>query len=309
MTDPLAEIVMLLQPSPGVSKTVGGAGRWRLARPADGQPFYGVILEGGCRLAVEGDAPVALETGDFVLIPAARAFAMTSREPPAHGVIDDPPVQLAYGETRLGTPDGLPDVRMLVGHCTFGSPDAGILVALLPQLVHVRGDPRLAAIVGLVRDESRAERPARGVVLARLLEVLLIEALRSNTGVNAAPGLVRGLGDPRLAAAIRRMHERPEHGWTIAELSDAAAMSRSTFFARFERAVGSAPMTYLLTWRMALAQDLLRRGEGVGAVAARVGYASASTFSTAFTRQVGLPPSRHAQERSRQLANGHDAAR
>ena len=85
----------------------------------------------------------------------------------------------------------------------------------------------------------------------------------------------------------------------MAELADAAALSRSTFFDRFERAVGSAPMAYLLTWRMALAQDLLRRGKGVAAVAECVGYASASTFSTAFARHVGLPPSRYGQDRVR----------
>ena len=58
------------------------------------------------------------------------------------------------------------------------------------------------------------------------------------------------------------MHERPAHPWTIVELAKEAALSRSTFFERFSRAVGLAPMEYLLTWRMALAKDLLRRNEG-----------------------------------------------
>ena len=102
-------------------------------------------------------------------------------------------------------------------------------------------------------DETRRLRPARDLVLARLLEVLLIEALRSTTHTAASPGLLRGLADPRLAAAIRCMHERPGQTWTVAELAKAAALSRSTFFDRFRRAVGAAPMDYLLTWRMALA--------------------------------------------------------
>jgi transcriptional regulator GlxA family with amidase domain len=133
--------------------------------------------------------------------------------------------------------------------------------------------------------------------MSRLLEVLLIEALRSAAETTASPGLVRGLSDARLAAAIRVMHEHPTRAWTVAELAKEAALSRSTFFERFNRRVGMAPMEYLLTWRMALAKDLLRRNEGrVAEVAQRVGYSSASTFSVAFTRHVGRPPAQYARE-------------
>jgi AraC-like DNA-binding protein len=76
-----------------------------------------------------------------------------------------------------------------------------------------------------------------------------------------------------------------------AELAKKAALSRSAFFERFSRAVGLPPMEYLLAWRMALAKDLLRRNDlGIAEVAERVGYGSASTFSTAFSRHVGQPP-------------------
>jgi len=185
-------------------------------------------------------------------------------------------------------------VRFIIGHCVFGSPDAALLVSLLPRLVHVRGAPRLASLVELVRDEARQQRPARDVVMTRLLEVLLIEALRSTVGTAASPGLLRGLADARLAGALRRLHEAPAHPWTVVELAREAALSRSSFFERFQRAVGMAPMEYLLAWRMALAKDLLRRGtDSVAAVAERVGYSSASTFSVAFARHIGVAPGRY----------------
>ena len=188
---------------------------------------------------------------------------------------------------------------MMAGHCSFGSPDASLLVSLLPQFVHVRGEQRLATLVQLVREESRAQRPAREVVLSRLLEVLLIEALRSTPARTRRRAWCAALADARLAAAIRGMHERPTHAWTVAELAKEAALSRSTFFERFSRAVGVAPMEYLLTWRMALAKDLLRRNEGrVADIAERVGYSSASTFSVAFTRHVGRPPTQYAREQA-----------
>jgi AraC-like DNA-binding protein len=300
MVDPLTEVVTLLQPQARFSKVVSGAGAWRVRRSEAGQPFYCVILGGSCRLAVDGHEPIGLEEGDFILIPEVHGFAMSSFEPPPEDV-DTVPVALPNGEFRLGEQSGLPEVQLLVGYCVFGSPDASLLVSLLPQLLHVRGENkpanRLATIVQLVGEESRALRPARDVILARLLEVLLIEALRSAAGTAASPGLLRGLADERLAVAIRRMHDSMALPWTVAQLAKEAALSRSAFFERFSRAVGVAPMAYLLAWRMAWAKNLLRRKEGgVAEVAERVGYGSASAFSVAFTRHVGLPPTRYARE-------------
>lgn len=298
MIDPLAEVVTLLQPSASFSKLVSGAGRWSVRRAESGRPFYCAVLEGASRLAVDGREPVILEQGDFVLIPSAFDFTASSLEPP-RGKRDTAHVVLPDGEVRHGNSSGPPDVRMLVGYCVFASPDASLLVSLLPQFVHVRGERRLSTLVELVREESRERRPAREVILARLLEVLLIEALRSTAGTAASPGLLRGLADERLAIAIRRMHESPTQAWTVAQLAKEAALSRSAFFERFSRAVGVAPMEYLLGWRMALAKDLLRRKEvTVAEVAEQVGYSSASTFSVAFTRHVGLPPTHYAREQA-----------
>ena len=297
MIDPLAEVVTLLQPGASFSKVVAGAGSWRVHRSESGRPFYCVLLDGSCRLAIHGREEITLEPGDFVLIPSAFDFTMSSFEPPPAGDAATHPVEVSPGEFRIGCHEAPPDVRALIGYCFFGSSDATLLVSLLPEVVHVRGESRLATLVQLVDEESRQRRPGREVILAHLLEVILIEALRSMAGMETPPGLVRGLGDERLAVALRIMHERPTHAWTVGQLAKATALSRSAFFERFRRAVGVAPMEYLLHWRMALAQDLLRREDGgVAEVAARVGYSSASTFSVAFSRHVGRPPMRYARE-------------
>lgn len=296
MIDPLAQIVGLLQPSATVAKAVSAAGPWAVRRADAGQPFYAAVTEGTCLLTVERGEPTVLQAGDFVLIPAARGFVMSSLQPPPRRQPEMAPVALRDGSLRHGDPRARADVRLLVGHCQFGSADEALLVSLLPELVHVRGDARLAALVQLVAEEARARRPAREVVLARLVEVLFIEALRTTGHGAAPPGLLRGLADPRLAAAIRRMHAQPSRAWTVDQLAKEAALSRSTFFERFNREVGAAPMAYLQAWRMALAKKLLRdRAAAVAEVAQRVGYSSASTFSVAFARHVGVPPARYAR--------------
>ncbi|MDE1148186.1 MAG: AraC family transcriptional regulator [Azospirillaceae bacterium] len=296
--DPLAEVVTLLQPTARFSKLVECAGQWRIRRDTTGEPFYCAVLEGCCRVSVDGQPPMILQGGDFVLVPAMRALVNESVEAPPAGVTTTP-VEIAEGCFRVGRVDGPADLRMRIGHCNFGSPDAALLVPLLPQVVLARGEPRLATLMQLVGDETRARRPARELVLERLLEVLLIEALRCSSETASAPGLAWGLADERLAGALRAFHARPEHSWTVAELAAEAALSRSAFFARFSRTVGLAPMEYVLAWRMALARRMLRGHElAVEQVAERVGYSSASTFSVAFARHAGMPPARYARMRA-----------
>jgi transcriptional regulator GlxA family with amidase domain len=151
-------------------------------------------------------------------------------------------------------------------------------------------------LVKFVSEESNERKAGRDLVLTRLVELLLIEALRSKPGDDTPPGLLRGLADTRLAVSIRHMHSYPGRSWTVAQLANKAALSRSAFFERFTRAVGMPPMEYLLAWRMAVAKDLLRREDiGLAEVAERVGYSSASTFSAAFSRHIGQPPGRYAR--------------
>jgi AraC-like DNA-binding protein len=296
MKDPLSEVITLLQPRAVFSKGISGAGRWAVRYSEFGEPSFCAVLEGRCRLSVDGHADLLLQAGDFVLLPATPGFTMSSLEPGQPAYIDPKVTPAPVGEVRHGRRGGKPDVRLLGGYFVFGCPDAAILVPLLPAVVHVRGVERLSVLVRLVGEEAGARRPGRDLMLMRLVEVLLIEALRSTSGEDAPAGLLRGLSDARLAPAIRQMHDQPARSWTMAQLAEKAALSRSAFFERFSRTVGLPPMEYLLAWRMALAKNLLRIGTlGLAEVAERVGYSSTSTFSTAFSRHVGRPPGQFAR--------------
>jgi AraC-like DNA-binding protein len=298
MADPLTEVITLLRPRTVLSKGISGAGAWGVRYADFGQPSFCAVLDGRCRLAVDGQDLVTLEAGDFVLLPTTPGFTISGFEPVSPTFTDPKVTPAPTGDVRHGRPDGDPDVRLLGGYFVFDTPDAGLLASLLPALIHVRGAERLSILVRLVGEESREQRSGRDLVLSRLVEVLLVEALRSTQGPDAPQGLLRGLGDARLAPAIRQMHDDPARSWTVAKLARHAALSRSALFERFTRAVGLPPMEYLLAWRMALAKDLLRqRNIGLAEVAEQVGYRSASAFSTAFSRHVGQPPSHYARDR------------
>ncbi len=296
MIDPLSEVITLLRPRTVYSKLISGAGRWGVRYSAFEQPSFCTVLEGSCLLAVDGQKSITLEAGDLMLMPATPGFTMTGFEPVTPQPINPKTMSSPMGEVRHGRRGGRPDVRLLGGYFVFDSPDAALLVSLLPVLIHVRGVERLSVLVKLVREETLEQRPGRDHVLVRFVEVLLVEALRSTAATDAPAGLIRGLADAKLAVAMRLMHGEPSRSWTVEELAKKASLSRSAFFARFTSAVGLPPMEYLLAWRMALAKDLLCKDDAaIATVAERVGYGSASAFSTAFSRYVGQPPGRYAR--------------
>lgn len=294
--DPLAEVISLLEPRTVFSKRISGAGPWAVQYSEFGHPSFCVLLEGACRLVVDGAPSLELQAGDFVLLPATPGFRMGGFEDALPDLLDPKVSPTMADEVRHGRQSGPPDVRMLGGYFIFDSPDASLLVALMPPVIHVRGVERLSMVVRLVGEEAMDRRPGRDLVLTRLVEVLLIEALRITPSEQTPPGLLRGLADPQLAHALRQMHGQIARPWTVAQLAKTSGFSRSAFFDRFSRTIGIPPMEYLLRWRMAVAKDLLSKRElRMAEVAERVGYGSTSAFSTAFSRYVGEPPSRFAR--------------
>ncbi|WP_439669603.1 IS5 family transposase IS4811 [Cupriavidus necator] len=296
MSDPLSEIVRLLHPQAVFANPISGKGNWAVRYSEFGKPSFCIMLEGSCRLAVDGHEPTTLSAGDFVLLPTTPGFTISSFAPAPPVYMDPNQVREGRGELRYGEQTGQPDMRSLGGSFLFDCTDPGLLVSMLPKVVHVQGSTRLSQLVQMVGEESADEKPGNEFMCSRLVEMLLVEAMRSTTSGSAPPGLLRGLGDERLAAALKQMHAHIDRSWSVAQLAKIAALSRSSFFERFTRTVGVAPMEYLLSWRMEIAKELLRRDElSVSEIAERIGYGSTSAFSVAFTRHVGQPPSHYAR--------------
>ncbi|WP_434621915.1 AraC family transcriptional regulator [Tabrizicola sp. M-4] len=282
-----------MRPQAVFSKGISAAGEWAVEYSDFGRPAFAAMTMGICRLTVAGQDPVTIKAGDFVLMPTTPRFTMSSLDPGPLRRIDARTVPPKH-EVRHGRQEGPPDMRQFGGWFDFAAPDADLLVALLPQMIHLRGMPRLAQLVQMLGEEAARDEAGHDLILVRLVEILLIEALRAAPTETAAPGLMRGLADQRISAALRSLHCDITRAWTVPDLAEAAGMSRSAFFERFSRMVGSRPMEYLTIWRMSVARDLLRRGSlALDEVAERVGYSSASTFSTAFRRHTGEPPGRY----------------
>ncbi|WP_447761384.1 AraC family transcriptional regulator [Sphingopyxis panaciterrae] len=305
--DPLSDIIALLRPSTAVSKPISGRGSWGVRYAAHDESGFTIVLAGHAWLSFDGEKPLHLAQGDFLLLPTTPAFSLGS----APGIPCKPAEPRAVA-VRHGEQEGDPDFVALGGSFTFERVNAPLLLSLLPGRIHIPATEgkttRLGRLIELLAEECAADHPGKDLLLRRMLEALLIEALRWQ-GVEkdgAVAGLLNGLRDPALARALQAIHADVRAGWTVAGLAGIAGMSRSAFFARFGEVMGCAPIEYLARWRMAIAKEALVRGsKSLDRIADEIGYESTSAFSTAFRRRLGSPPGRFAREAIAQV-NGFD---
>lgn len=151
--------------------------------------------------------------------------------------------------------------------------------------------PMLSANLEWLLEEASESHCGREAVLDRLFELVIIQLLRhlmANHSISS--GMMAGLADLRLCKALNRMHDAPEHAWSLQELAAHCNMSRASFAAHFRSVVGQTPADYLASWRVSLVQKRLREGKAVALIADEVGYDSPSALARAFRRKTGESP-------------------
>lgn len=175
----------------------------------------------------------------------------------------------------------------------FGGGGHNPITDSLPAMVLVRLAqlPGARALLDLLYDEAFSEQCGRQAALDRLCELLLIRLLRHcmDHGLTQG-GTLAGLADTRLSKALVALHEDAARPWELADMARLAGMSRARFAVHFHEVVGDTPADYLASWRVTLAQGLLRAGRPLKHVATDVGYGSASALTRAFVRKIGQAP-------------------
>ena len=306
--DPLSEVLSLLRTRSYVSSGFRAGGEWSLhfALRDDVIKCYAVET-GGCWLALDGiGEPVRLEAGDCFVLPSGRPFRLTSdlTLSPMDSKAVFPPA-LPGGTVTLN--DG-GDLLLVGSRFTVAGRHAGMLLKMMPPIVHIRKDVDQAALrwsVARMREELRDGQPGGALIAQQLAHMMLVQALRLHLleGVHE-PGWFAALTDTRLCAAISAMHANPAERWTLQELAAEAGMSRSVFAQRFREAAGETPLEYLTRWRMLLAGEELEVGRSVSVIAPALGYASESAFTSAFKRVMGCTPRDYLNKRKTRLPLG-----
>jgi hypothetical protein len=166
MTDPLTEVVRLLQPHAVFANPISGKGNWAIRYSEYGKPSFCIMLEGSCLLAVDGHQPITISAGDFVLLPATPPFTISSFGPAQCLDLDANAMADGVEERRYGDQGGQPEMRSLGGAFLFDNADPQLLISLLPGVVHVRDSTRLAQLVHMVGEEYLDQQPGSGFMLS-----------------------------------------------------------------------------------------------------------------------------------------------
>jgi AraC-like DNA-binding protein len=301
--DPLSDVLSLLKPRNTMVRGFDLKAPWSILFPAhEGVKCYAVISGHGW-LAMEGLAdPVRVEAGDCLLLPRGRPFRLASD-------LDLPSVDAetfvsAGRDGAVATLNGGGDCFGVGGWFDFAGPHAGILLSVLPAIVHIRKDADRAALrwsLERMMQELREPQPGGLLVAQHLAQLVLIQALRIHLaeGLSGGVGWLFALSDPQMSKAINAMHQDPARRWTLRALAARAGMSRSSFAQKFKQTVGSSPIDYLTRWRMLLAGDRLENSnDPVSAIALSLGYESESAFSNAFKRVMASTPRKYGVSRN-----------
>lgn len=304
--DPFTQLIQLLRPNGLRWKQLDAHGDWALQFSEHSGLSFCMVAKGNCQIQLPGEQRKELVEGDLVLLSAPPVWVLTHGD---HARLENFETTYAGADGRaacVGEFGSGPLTQLLGGQMSFDSSHSKLLRDVLPAVLHIpaaeSSSERLQKVLELIGHEATSNWPGRNLILERLLEVVLVEAMRLKpANSDSQHGLLAGLADPQLAAALRVMHAGFQRMWTVTELASVSGMSRSVFAERFRRTVGLAPIDYLLELRMAVAKDALRSsGKRPSEVAFLCGYKSTAAFNTAFRRSVGCPPGAYYKKQTAQ---------
>jgi AraC-like DNA-binding protein len=278
---------------------------WSLRIRDEAPLTIAAVVRGDAWVSYDDDEPAVLGPGDVALLRGPDHYTVADSP-------DTPPQVIIHPGQVCTTVDGVSVAEsMSQGVRTWGNAAGGSTVVLtgtydgdgeisrrlvdaLPRLIVLRPEEWDCPFVPLLAEEIGKDDIGQEAVLDRLLDLLVVAALRTWFARADTPAWFHAHTDPVVGHALRLLHNNPAHPWTVASLAAEVAVSRAALARRFTDLVGESPMAFLTGWRLTLAADLLLEPDAtVGAVARRVGYSSPFTFSTAFKRHYGTSPQGH----------------
>jgi AraC-like DNA-binding protein len=276
---------------------------------------FGALLRGACWIDFGPGQCHQLAAGDSFLIADGHGYILANdaSTPPQDGI-----AMFDWDNSDTARHQGA-DTIVIAGSFSFDLSDADLLLEALPHFLLVPAQHPSAAVIRstlqIITAELGSTQIGAAILAERLVDILLVQVqvLRAALDQNGNEdfGWIGALTDPRIGKAIQLIHRDTTHSWTLAQLCESVAMSRSAFSKRFTKLVGHAPLAYLLRWRMRVARNMLLQGTPVAIVAQDIGYASESAFRHAFKRLYGHSPRRYWREMDRSASGGpaHQALR
>lgn len=260
-----------------------------------GAAWFHVVEAGELHVTASDGRTVTATAGDLVVLPQGFGHTIGTAATPVairevlEAELDDS-LAITFGGGGALT-------RVICGAYRFEGDNLPDMLAVLPSAIHLPGSAVsggwLDGLAQTMLAEARAPDPGASIMISRLIDVLMIRAMRIwvATAQPEDKGWIGALADPRISRALKTIHDDPFGRYTVADLAAIAGMSRSSFAERFTMLIGAAPLHYQTRWKLLLANEMLKRSDArVGDVARHVGYDSDAAFSRAFKAQFGVAP-------------------
>jgi len=254
------------------------------------------VKRGYIEITPDNEEPITIEAGEMAICFGGAAHRI-SQGTGGKAITAE---ALLTGSSNPFQPDEKHRVRstsLICGVFMMHNVKLNPLFASLPSLFHVSAlRPgslhNLPEVLNWMTREAEQMTQGSTYVIDRLLELLCVEILRLHIeATHLKSGWLAGVKDPVVGKAISMIHSRPGDSWTVKRLAHGVAMSPSRFAARFSAALGDSPMAYVTKWRMNVAGRLLdETRQGIGEIAADVGYDNVAAFARGFKRHLGVPP-------------------
>jgi len=301
-SDPFSDVLKLTHAQSLLTGGFTAGGRWAVRFPTPDKIKFFAVVKGQCWVQLEGQpTPIHFQTGDVGLL-SAHLWSVLSSAPDVEPV-DAMDVFSGAGRSIAQLGDGS-DFAHIGGHVLLDPISGPLLLNALPPWIHIPSSEPQAPIFKWLLDQLLEERdgaqPGAQVACAQLAQLLFVQVLRAHLkrSGHLGTGWLHAVSDPRIAPALGLMHSDPARPWHLEELAKACAMSRTTFASHFKAVCGVPPLTYLMQWRMRLAERALSRDNtAVALVAESLGYTSESAFSNAFKRVTGRSPTGYRKAR------------
>ena len=309
--DLLSDILSQLQLSGTLYFRTSFTSPWSVRVPAFEQVArFHFAYRGRCLVRIRPDRPpVPLEQGDLIIIPRGAGHNLFCDPTTEHLAVQlDQVVEESgfsgHGTLVYGEPGTHHETQLICGHFAFDTAMRHPLLDGLPDYIHIanygqKAGSWMEGTLKIIGAEAGRENLGSDLIAHKLSEIIFAQALRTYIETEAdLAGSLAGFADPAISKALRAIHDRPAHSWTLQQLASTAGVSRTLLANRFNHLLQITPMGYIAQWRMQLARRrLLTSSQPIIQIAESVGYQSEAAFGRAFKKYFDVGPATYRRQR------------
>lgn len=267
---------------------------WGMDIPKGPFAQFHIVTKGQCVLKTR-DESIRLFAGEIVVFPFGASHWLANNEKSNRHPGQEVVQSILSGKSLFE--GNQISTTLVCGHFEFDRSLDHPFIKELPAIIHIQDTDLkqfswLKSITDLVIEEARKEQAGSGIIVNKLGEILFVHILRVFMEKNKSTnGFIAAIQDERISRVLKEIHSSAQKDWSLEQLAQIAAMSRTSFANRFKSLTGETPFNYITQWRLLIAKELLEESTlSVGEIAEQVGYQSEAAFNRVFKKRISQTP-------------------